>query len=139
MAGKNPQYIAGGTIQPSRIVKIDTGANNNFTVLQNAAATTLGVGISQQGSRDAPGLTGSATDAARAGQHIHIYGPGEQCLLMIGTGGVTQGDLIESDASGQGVTIGAGLGDHYYIGWALESALAGELARVYVHPGRVNL
>ena len=104
MSLNNPAWIANGTIQPSRFVKIDTTAGKVKNVLQAAAATDKLIGISQDGSRDAPGTTGAATDAARAGHTLHVFGLGDTCLLELGTGGATAGgDLRVQDSVRSGV------------------------------------
>lgn len=134
MAANAPNFIANGTIQPSRFVKLDTTAGKLFNVLQAAASTdsTL-IGISQPGSFDPPGTTGSATDAARAGQELSVYSIGDVCLLELG-GTVTAGDYLMSDASGKGViaTLTDGTTIRHIGAKALESGVSGEKIRALV-------
>ena len=139
MAARGPRYLANGNINVARIVKIDNTAGANFRVIQADASSDKSVGISQQGTYQPPGVVGSDAFAAHAGQPVFVAAVGEETLLLIGTGGCTQGDLLTSDASGQGVTIAftAGSGTVYAVAFALEAALFGELARVCVlapHP-----
>ena len=132
MAAQGPRWIAGGTIEVSRFVKADTGAGKLNKVLQSAA-NDKNIGISQNGPYDAPGVTGAADDAARENLPLKVFGLGEECLLKIGAGGCTAGDYLESDASGQGITVVTTAATVRNVGAvALETAAAGELARVQV-------
>jgi hypothetical protein len=133
----NPRFIAGGTIDPCRFVKISTVAGENFTVLQAAAATDSLFGISQEGSLDPPGVTGSADDAARANKTLRVHSDGQEALLELGDT-VTQGDYLTSDNVGRGITLTmTGTTLKYYGAVALESGLVNEKIRVYVRPGPV--
>lgn len=101
----SPALIAGGDVYISRFVKLSTTADN--TALQ-AGANERSVGISHDGTRDAPGVTGATADlAASAGKPVKTYGLGDICLLWAGSGGFTAGDQIKSDADGKGVTAGS--------------------------------
>ena len=135
MAANAPNFIANGTVQPSRFVKLDTTAGKLFNVIQAAANTdnTI-IGISQPGSYDPPGTTGAASDAARAGLPLEVYSVGDVCLLEIGAGGVTAGDYLTPDANGKGVTLTLtdGANVRCYGAKALETASAGDKARVLV-------
>lgn len=123
-----PGFRAGGTIEVSRFVKMGSA---DFTVVQAAAGTDMPIGVSQDGSHDTPGLSGSTDDAARSGHPLQVYVDGDVCLLCIGSGGVTRGDKIVSDANGKGVTAPTTGTSISYVGAvALESASENELARV---------
>lgn len=125
----SPQLVSGGNIYPSRFVKLSTAADN--TALQ-AGANDPQIGISQVGTKDAPGLTGASAYAAEAGDNIQIWGLGDICLLEAGAGGWTRGDRLKSDADGKGVPI-AGTGANQHVGaYALESAAANEFGRVQI-------
>lgn len=102
MFNNAPMFKANGTISPAVFVKIDTTGDG--LAIQAAAATDLTVGVSQVGMKRAPGLPGSDnTIAAQAGDMIQVYSIGDVCLLTFG-GTVTRGDLLTSNASGQGIT-----------------------------------
>ena len=124
-----PKVKANGTISPSVFVVVDPTADD--AVLQASATTSVILGISQEGMRDAPGLTGSDnTIAARQGDPIQIFGIGDNCLLVAGTGGYTRGDLLMAEANtGRGITRTSG---KPYGAIALQSAAAGARARVVV-------
>jgi hypothetical protein len=102
MASEAQKYTAGGTIRPSRIVKLNTSAD--FTV-DEADANERAIGIAQTGLRDAPGLNGAGTDAAAAGEEVMVFHPGQVAPLEIGSGGCSAGDLLKSDADGKGVIV----------------------------------
>lgn len=127
-----PARTAGGTIRRARFVKLSTTANN--TVLESDANELL-YGIAQVGGRTAPipDVTDDPPNAAISGDRLNVHEDGEECLLEIGTGGVTAGDLIESDADGKGVTAATTAASVRYVGaQALETAAAGTLSRVKV-------
>lgn len=127
---QSPNLIAGGTIQPSRFVSVSTTHDN--TALQTSITQQPIIGISQVGPRDAPGLSGSGTQAADAGNPIEIFGVGDICLLQAaGSGGFTCGSWLTNDAVGQGraATIG---GTQYVGAMALETTTAGLFGRVQV-------
>lgn len=132
MASQAPGFLASGNISPSVAVKLDP--TGNFHVLQAAAATDATIGIAQDGTYYAPGVAGSDGYAAHAGQTLAVYGEGEQCLWKVGASGITAGDQLTSDANGLAKTIAftAGSGHVYQTARALETANAGELARVVV-------
>jgi hypothetical protein len=127
MFNVQPNLIAGGNINPASFVKISTAADN--TALQAAAATDLLIGVAQEGTHDAPGLTGSSAYAATAGKPIQIYGVGDTCLLVLGTGGCTAGQFLTSDASGNGV---AAASTNIVGAMSLEAGVAAAKVRVVV-------
>lgn len=123
---------AGGTIRVARFVKSSTSANN--TVLE-ADANEPVVGISQIGGREAP-IPAATTDpvvAAIAGEnvHVHVLGGDHDVVLRIGSGGVTAGARIKSDADGNGVLVATTGTTIQHVGaLALETASEGELCKV---------
>lgn len=129
-----PAFLANGNISPSRFVKQDTGASEDFMVIQTTAATDHIIGVAQDGTKQPPGVTGSDAFAAHALEAIQVYGPGDVCLLKIGSGGCTRGDYLKSDGSGQGITCAFTLGANTIFtgAIALETANNGDLARVLV-------
>ena len=123
---QSPQLQAGGTINPSRFVKLDTTHDNQGL---QAGAGDRTIGISGVGTDDPPGITGSAGAHAVDGENIELFGIGDICLLQAGSGGYIRGDLLKSDASGQGQTSTTSV----WVGAiALESAVSGEFGRVQV-------
>lgn len=139
MAAVAPRFLASADISPSRILIQDT--TKNFHVTNPTDNTTKPIGISQDGTRDAPGITGASGLAASSGQPLNVYGDGEECLLLAGTGGWTAGDLIGSGSTtdaGKGVTLTPGVGLVWAVGRALETVSAGELGRVLIQIEAVN-
>lgn len=128
MASSIPM-VAGGDIRPARLVKLSTAAD--FTLLE-ADANERCFGVSMDATQDAP-IPNADGDAAESGDHFMYYGAGEECVLEIGSGGVTRGAMIKSDADGKGVlaaTTGTTL--QWVAAEALETASAGEKAKVRV-------
>lgn len=121
--------ISGGTIRPSRFVKLSGAADN--TMLE-ADANEAAIGISHEGPRDAP-VDGASGDIASTGDQFDYYPEGRVCKLVIGSGGITRGAPIKSDADGNGVaSLLTGATMQWVGAWALESALEGELCQVIV-------
>ena len=121
-------FKASANIGPSRFVK-RSGAN---TVATFGAGEKM-LGISGEASGYAP-LPSQTEYAAASGDPVTIYmvGDGLQedrpILLILGSGGATQGDLLKSDASGGGVAVASN--NDIYGALALESGSAGEAIRV---------
>jgi hypothetical protein len=119
----NPNYMASGNIYPSRFVV----QNNQFRVGQ-ATANAKVVGISQQGTRNAPGTAADDGYAAITDEPIAVYGPGTQCLLEIAAT-VYGGYRLAADADGKGVLATSGQN----VGAIAEGAgQAGDKIRVFV-------
>lgn len=147
MAFTTPSFLANGNIQPCCPVKLDrTSASTSHMVIQAAAVTDQLIGISQEGSHDAPGVGSGTALAAKQGQQLVVYGPGEECLVYA-VGAITQGDeLIYATETGPtgsdyaGVTlVGVSTGTlsgtlQYSIGQALETAADGTKFRMTVRP-----
>lgn len=135
----NPAFRAGGTINTSRFVKIDTTAGKDFQAVQASAASDGLIGVSQDGSKRVPGVNsltaGDVEIAAEAGDAIQIYGLGDVCLLDVGTAAnISAGAELTADSDGKAVAATAG----QYVGAiALENASkstssVGNLVRVQV-------
>lgn len=103
MPTSSPNWVAGGNINPSRFVT-PKGTTYAFTVEEADAGEQI-VGISQEGARDAP-ISGASTLAAADTENIHIYGPGEVCMLQMGTT-CNAGAWLKSDADGKGTPVTA--------------------------------
>ena len=126
-----PNLIAGGTIRPSRFVRIDATAAKTC---REGSATCQVIGISQTGTNYPP-LSDiySTTNAATNGQYVQLFGDGDVCLLEAGDS-ITTGDRLKSDSVGSGVTIlTTGTTNQNVGAVALEDAsAAGELILVQV-------
>lgn len=147
MAAVATRYLATGNIATSVVVSADTAKPFHVKAVPGAGACITNAailankpqGISQEGSYYPPGVLGSDAYAAHDGQPLNIFGEGEECLLLVGTSGITAGDDLTFDANGKGVTIAYTYDASYTanvgvwkVAKALETANAGELARVLV-------
>ncbi len=127
----NLQMVAGESIPPSRIVKVSAAADN--TVLLNVATTTFGIGISQKGSRRAPGTGDDDGNAAIAGENIGIYAIGSGVAPIQLSGTSTSGDYITSDGStGKGATSVTDA--NCIVGILLQSGIADQIVAILVNP-----
>jgi len=123
------QVQAGGNVPPSRIVKLSTTADN--TVLVSASATSPNIGVSQKGTRRAPGTGDDDGYAAIAGENLQVYGP--SCVAPVEYGGtVAAGDALTSDSAGRAIATTTE-GDSC-IGWALQAGTVNIIGSVIVHP-----
>ncbi len=124
-------YQASGTLLVSRFAKI-SGTN---TIAQ-AGSGEIPCGITQVGGRTAPipSVTADPVQAALTGEFCDVFGPGEDCLLIIGAGGCTAGNLLKPGTNGVGVAL-ANSGKEYYGAQALETRSEGEACRVRVLQG----
>lgn len=123
--------IAGGTIRPSRFVKLSTTQDSR--VLEADAGEKV-FGISQEGTRYVPWSALDDGNAAIVDEHLRVYGPGARCYLQAG-GTVTAGDRLKSDADGKGVTASADTEEYGAI--AIDSGVDGELIKVLVELGTI--
>src|SRR4051794_23491093 len=119
--GLTKSYTAEGAISANRIVKV--GAND-WGVLAGAAVSDKLIGITTE------------IDAA-SGERVDVVHEGIADLKLGGT--VARGDLITSDATGQGLTAAPVAGtNNRTIGTALVSGVVGDLIPVLVSPGSVQ-
>lgn len=125
--GQAPSLKAGGDINPSRFIRLDTSDDN--TAVECSAATAAILGISTDATKVAP-QDGASTLAAEAGDHVEWRKDGDVALLELGTGGATRGDTLTSDANGQGITTTTDA--NFYGAIALESGSAGDKIEVLV-------
>jgi hypothetical protein len=133
-------YAANGNITVCSFVKLDPSATLDHGIILCSANTDRPFGISTEGAYSAP--TGNqpnpnyAANAPVGGEYqsCRCYLVGEECLIIAGTGGLTVGDLVTSDANGHGVTAAAGAGV-WYGAECLETVAAGSEARVIVRQG----
>lgn len=129
---------ANGTILVSRFVKIDTTRNNAVLACGSAGVV---FGVAQEGGRVAPipSVTSDPVQAAIAGENVGVYVDGDECLLAIGSGGITAGAYIRSDTNGAGVALaGTAATVESYGAIALETASSGELCKVQVKIGKIT-
>jgi len=132
----NPAFVASGSIEPARFVKIA----GEFTVSQCSASTDAIIGISQEGSYAPPGGaeiygTSSPTYAAPSGKTLKVFGPGDVAVVESGAA-ITAGAKLTSDSSGKATTAASG---DSFGAIALESCTgAGFKVRVLINLGQLN-
>jgi hypothetical protein len=124
-----PGFTASGDINPSRFAKV----SGNLKVAE-CDANERSVGISAEFTEAAP-IPSASTLHATSGNPAHIHGIGEVCLLTLGSGGATAGDLLKPDADGKGVAIATtGTTIQYAGAQALETGVENDKVRVRVLP-----
>ena len=131
MAYNTFSAVAGGDIRPSRFVKLSTAADH--AVLEADANEQI-VGVSSESTQDAP-IPSASANAAEAGDQLNVQQIGTIALVEVGSGGVTRGANVKSDADGKAVlaaTTGATM--QWVGGQSLASASEGELAPILISP-----
>lgn len=122
---------ATGNVSPCRFVKLGVAADETGTA---AGANEAVIGISGDGSRNAPGTAGDDGFIAVAGETIPVFGPGRKCLLELG-GTVTRGDRLKSGAAGVGVAAATTGTTRQECGAvALQSGVSGQKVLVVIIP-----
>ncbi len=132
MPGRNasPSLRAGGALTTHSFAMMSSTADN--TCLQ-ATANAPTIGITQVGSRDAPGTVGASANAAvAAGDAIELFSIGDICDLRAGSGGWARGQELVADTNGDGIVSTPGATGQFVGATALESCAAGEIGRVQV-------
>ena len=113
-------------VAANRILMHDVA--NAGQVKQSTAASRAFVGVSDQASSGGASSTASVQVHTIAGSVVKV---------VAGSGGVTAGDQVASDATGQGVTFtdaGTGTAVKTIAGIAMETAAAGELFGMLISP-----
>ena len=84
-------------------------------------------------------LIGIFQHDAASGAEVRVALPGDISWCKLGTGGITRGGFVTSDASGLGVAPGSTAGTNYtVIGLAMASGVAGDLVPVLILPSRIQ-
>lgn len=131
MAGRNPSWVAESDVSPSKFLKA-SGTTKDHRCEHAGAGDSI-VGVSQEGTREAP-IPGITAVHALAGEGVMVYGIGDVCEV-VAAGTITSGARVASDGNGDAVAAAAG---DKYGGRALASAVAGERVRIQVQPGELN-
>ncbi|HUT90250.1 MAG TPA: hypothetical protein VMY37_12180 [Thermoguttaceae bacterium] len=132
MSGNSNNFVAGGTIPPSRFVIGDTD-NDNRVLVATANAEQV-VGVSQTGTNKVP-LSDLVTTsyAAVEGEPLKVYGQGDFCLIEAGAA-TTRFGLLKADSVGRAVNVATtGATQQHYGAIGLEAAgAAGQMIRCQV-------
>lgn len=130
MPGTGLSFVANGNIQPSRFVKLDASATTTVGKVIICGAGDKPVGISGQGSRNAPYSSLDDGYHAIAGENCRVYTEGEVCWVESG-GVFAQGDRLKSGALG--VAVVTTTTQETYGAIALENSTgSGKLVKVQV-------
>lgn len=121
-----PSFKAAEDIGPSLFVRV---SGNREVSLCDAG--DLAIGVSQEGTREAP-IPGVTTPLAAAqGEPIHVYTMSEPCEVVAG-GSIDAGDYLKPNADAQAVVASEG---DTYSAVALSDASSGEKVKVQVQGG----
>lgn len=122
----NPTYVAGEDLAPARFVRRSTSENN--AVLYADDGTAPLVGVTHNGTREAPIPSVSESLAAQDGEPVRVHGIGDRCEVEAGD---TITDGAELTATTDGAAVVATGGD--YVGGIAERGVAsGELVWMQV-------
>lgn len=135
-----PGLIAGATIAPCTLLSLSTAAERTALTCGVGTGSTFPIAIAGEGQKTFPGATGADTTInAIAGDFMHdVKYPGTIAVAVAGTGGVTKGARVESDANGNCILL-TGSGNHNFAGIALAAANAGEKFPLDFLPGQITL
>lgn len=123
--------VSTGNVVGCRFVKLATSADGAGTA---AGANERTIGISGEGTRNAPGTAADDGYLAIAGETIPAFGAGKKCLLELG-GTVVRGDYVKSGAAGVGITSATTGATMQNVGAiALQSGVSGQKILVQVLP-----
>jgi hypothetical protein len=113
----NPSYVAGENITPARFLTRDTTEGN--AVLMADDGTAAIVGVSMNGTRQAPIPSVSESLAAEDGETFRVHGLGDTCEVLSGE---ALDDGAEVTAGANGVAVAATGGD--YVGGVVQRGVA---------------
>lgn len=123
-------FMAAGNIAPGIAVRLSTA--NPYKILAANATAQAVIGIIEEGTVDAPGITGASANAARDGTVATVFVMGDECNALVGTNWAN-GDKLSPNATG--ALIPSNLSCNtiiHVIAQALVNGVAGEYARVLV-------
>jgi len=101
----NPTYVAGEDLAPMRFVKRSTTENN--AVLYADDGTVPIVGVTHNGTREAPIPSVSDSLVAADGEPVRVHGLGDRCEVEAG-GTITDGAELTATTDGTAVVASAG-------------------------------
>ena len=122
----NPSYVAGEDITPARFLTRDTSEGNAVNMADDA--TTPVVGVSFNGTREAPIPSITTTLAALDGEEIRVHGENDTCEVETGED-VTDGAEVSPGTNGVAMLSTAG---DYVGGIVQKAASSGEKAWIQV-------
>jgi hypothetical protein len=133
MAFGTPRLIAGGNVNPFRLITPSVSADHTGS---QAGANDPIIGASGGGTKFAPLNDLVTTNLhAAAGDQIELRGPGEEAMVAAGAA-IAAGTRFKSDANGKAVAAATtGTTNQQCGGWTQQAAAAeDELIRVLIDP-----
>jgi len=122
----NPNYVAGEDLYPKRIVIRATDEGN--AVLMGDSGTVPAVGVTHNGTREAPIPSVSTAYAALDGEPVRVHGLGDVCEVESGEA-LTDGCEVMSGTNGVAMVATAG---NYVAGICQKAVDSGEDAWIQV-------
>lgn len=101
-------FIASADVRPCRFVR----GSGEFRQAE-AAANAVAYGVSGEGTTDAPIPLVTDRFAARAGQALLVYGPGDTCEVEAGAAIDASAGPVYLKPDAQGRAVAATTGQHY--------------------------
>lgn len=114
-------FVASGNISPSVFVKM-TGSTSDNKVSE-CTGSDRPCGVSKAGTRNPGGLASDDGLAAIAGEDLHVFTAGDECMIQLG-GTVVAGDMLKPHTDGTGL---AGSSTDICGAQALAAGVSGEL------------
>lgn len=128
MFGSEPiQALASTNTATSVFVKLNS---SNLWVVASTQGEYIH-GVSSEAALNAPVPSQTTQYAGEANLPMQVHPPGNIALVLVGSGGVTAGARVMNDTDGSAI---AATTTKYAAGVALETASAGELARIRIEP-----
>lgn len=137
-----PRWLPSYQISAMQYVCFD-GVQGDFLVRPCTGTTDIPVAVSQTAYDLPPNFiaalsNGTATYtqvAAQPGEELAVYGSGDVCPIVLGSGGATAGALIGFNTSGAAVMVAQGSGS-WYGGIACQAGNSGEIIDILTHFGK---
>jgi hypothetical protein len=129
-------------IAAGQFVCVD-GVQGDFFIRPCTGNTDIPIGVSQLAYDLPPNFIAALTNntatytqvAAQPGEELAIYGTGDLCPIVLGSGGCTAGSLLGFNAAGAAVMVAQGSG-LWYGGVATQAGNSGEIIRILTHFGK---
>jgi len=131
--------VASETLYVSRVVTSTTTAEGSLAFSMADDTTVEPVGVTQEGSRLAPGIgSNDPTIAATAGVGVAVYGLGNTALVKC-SHAVTAGTRVKVGAANGLIRSvqGSESGGEWTLGIAQEDGVADQLVKVFIDPQQI--
>jgi hypothetical protein len=99
MTAVSPNYVYGENVEPRRFLYLDTAADHQ---VKKAVLGNIPIGVSHEGSVDAPIPEVTTHYAGKTGMSRRVYGIGETCEIDVSaTLAIVRGDYLCPDANSE--------------------------------------